>query len=86
MPLKIKWPKYAIHDRAEYSRQKKKSLFKACRITVQKFLYATTAVRTLFIINLRRNNFRGNPKIFRISKTFFQLISPPYKGNSANGT
>lgn len=33
--------------RAEYIRQKKKSLFKACRITVQKFLYVSTAVACL---------------------------------------
>lgn len=33
--------------RAEYIRQKKKSVFKACRITVQKFLYASTAVACL---------------------------------------
>jgi len=29
--------------RAEYQRQKKKSMFKACRITVQKFLYGITS-------------------------------------------
>lgn len=34
--------------RAEYQRQKKKSLFKACRITVQKFLYGITSVACLW--------------------------------------
>jgi len=34
--------------RAEYQRQKKKSMFKACRITVQKFLYGITSVACLW--------------------------------------
>ena len=33
---------------AEYQRQKKKSMFKACRITVQKFLYGITSVRPFY--------------------------------------